>query len=54
MLAEKNPDYVLQTCSGVYYSDGNQDERKIFESADNALYEAKHNGKARTVVYKEQ
>ncbi|MGN0340976.1 MAG: GGDEF domain-containing protein [Lachnospira sp.] len=53
MLAEKNPDYVLQTCSGVYYSDGNQDERKIFESADNALYEAKHNGKARTVVYNE-
>lgn len=51
-LKEKVTQYKLQICAGVYYSESDQDERRIFEHADTALYEAKHQGKARAVVYK--
>lgn len=50
-LRERNIEYVLQTCSGVYYNEERDDERRIFERADSALYEAKQNGKARSVIY---
>lgn len=50
-LKEKNKEYVLQTCSGVYHNQKQDDERSIFELADSALYEAKQNGKARSVIY---
>lgn len=50
-LSEENTEFVLQTCSGVYHNSEQNDERKVFEFADSALYEAKQNGKARTVIY---
>ncbi|MGN0638336.1 MAG: GGDEF domain-containing protein [Huintestinicola sp.] len=50
-LRERNTEYILQTCSGVYYNEDSDDERRIFERADHALYEAKQNGKARSVIY---
>lgn len=50
-LKERNTDYVMQICSGVYYNEKQDDERKIFEFADSALYEAKQTGKARSVIY---
>ncbi|MGN1100624.1 MAG: GGDEF domain-containing protein [Huintestinicola sp.] len=50
-LKERNTEYLLQTCSGVYYNEQEDDERRIFERADSALYEAKQNGKARSVIY---
>lgn len=50
-LKERNTEYVLQTCAGVYRSEGQYDERKIFELADAALYDAKQHGKARAVIY---
>ncbi|MGN0598353.1 MAG: GGDEF domain-containing protein [Oscillospiraceae bacterium] len=53
-LNELGTEYVLQTCSGVYYNEEQDDERRIFELADSALYEAKHNGKARSVIYGKQ
>ena len=51
-LKEETTGYVLQTCSGVYHNEKQDDERRIFEFADSALYEAKHNGKARSVIYR--
>lgn len=50
-LRERNTEYTLQTCSGVYYNEKEDDERRIFEHADSALYEAKQSGKARSVIY---
>lgn len=50
-LKERNTEYLLQTCSGVYYNEQEDDERRIFECADHALYEVKQNGKARSVIY---
>ncbi|MGN0436426.1 MAG: GGDEF domain-containing protein [Wujia sp.] len=50
-LKESCKNYVLQICAGVYHKEANQEEDRIFELADNALYEAKQNGKARAVVY---
>lgn len=52
-LKEDGTEYVLQTCSGVYHNSEQDDERKVFEFADKALYEAKQSGKARTVIYSE-
>lgn len=43
--------YALQICAGVYHRQPQDDERRVFELADCALYEAKQNGKARAVVY---
>lgn len=50
-LKERDTEYLIQTCSGVYYNEKEDDERRIFERADSALYEAKQNGKARSVIY---
>lgn len=50
-LKEESTEYVLQTCSGVYHNEQQDNERRIFELADSALYKAKHNGKARSVIY---
>ena len=50
-LKDEAKEYVLQTCSGVYYRQEQDEERRVFECADLALYEAKHNGKARSVIY---
>lgn len=50
-LKEEVTEYVLQTCSGVYHRREQDDERQVFEFADSALYEAKQNGKACTVIY---
>lgn len=50
-LKERNTEYVLQTCAGVYRNEGQDDERKVFELADAALYDAKQHGKARAVIY---
>lgn len=52
-LKEKAGVYTLQTCAGVYRKQEQDDERRVFELADFALYEAKQNGKARTVIYSE-
>ena len=52
-LKEKNKEYSLQLCAGIYYFSQKTDEKIIFECADKALYEAKQNGKARAVVYNE-
>lgn len=50
-LKESSKEYVLQTCSGVYWKHIGDHERRIFELADSALYEAKQAGKARSVIY---
>ncbi|MGN0981340.1 MAG: GGDEF domain-containing protein [Candidatus Limivicinus sp.] len=50
-LKEEVVGYVLQICSGVYQKREQDDERRVFEFADSALYEAKQNGKACTVIY---
>lgn len=50
-LKEEVTEYVLQTCSGVYHRREQDDDRQVFEFADSALYEAKQNGKACTVIY---
>ena len=50
-LKEGDKEYVLQTCAGVYHKQEQDDERRVFELADLALYEAKQTGKARTVIY---
>lgn len=52
-LKEKNKEYSLQLCAGIYYFSQKTDEKIIFECAGKALYEAKQNGKARAVVYNE-
>ena len=51
-LKENSAEYVLQICAGVYQNAALDDERRIFELADSALYEAKHTGKARSVIYR--
>lgn len=51
-LKEKRAEYALQVCAGVYRNTAQDDERQIFELADSALYEAKHTGKARCVIYR--
>lgn len=51
-LREHRGEYLLQVCAGVYQSTAQDDERRIFELADSALYEAKHTGKARCVIYR--
>lgn len=43
--------YPLHTCAGVYRRQPQDDERQVFERADSALYDAKHSGKARAVIY---
>lgn len=50
-LKEEVGAYVLQACSGVYQKREQDNERRVFEFADSALYEAKQTGKARTVIY---
>lgn len=50
-LKENSTEYVLQICSGVYQNADQDDERRIYELADAALYAAKQSGKARSVVY---
>lgn len=51
-LRENSAEYVLQLCAGVYQNEAQDDERRIFELADSALYEAKQTGKARFVIYR--
>lgn len=51
-LKESSQEYVLQTCAGVYWKHLGDNERRIFELADSALYEAKQAGKARSVIYR--
>ncbi|MGN0438335.1 MAG: GGDEF domain-containing protein [Lachnospiraceae bacterium] len=53
-LKIRNTSYQLQTCAGVYQNKETDDERKIFELADAALYHAKHQGKARAVIYTDE
>lgn len=53
-LREEVREYALQTCSGVYLRRKQDDQRRIFECADAALYEAKQNGKAQAVIYTPQ
>lgn len=50
-LKEEVKEYALQTCAGVYHKQERDDERRIFELADSALYEAKQTGKARAVIF---
>lgn len=50
-LQEEAGEYVLQICAGIYRKKEQDDERQVFEFADAALYEAKHKGKARSVIY---
>lgn len=52
-LREEVTDYTLQICAGVYENQPQEDERRIFECADSALYQAKQNGKGRAVIYSE-
>ena len=49
---ENSTEYVLQVCAGVYQNTAQDDERRIFELADSALYEAKQTGKAHSVIYR--
>lgn len=51
-LKENSVEYVLQICAGVYQNAAQDDERRIFELADSALYEAKQTGKSRSVIYR--
>ena len=50
-LGEEAKEYVLQTCAGVYQMREHDNERRVFECADSALYQAKQTGKARAVIY---
>lgn len=45
-------DYVIQISAGIYHNADNDDERRIFELADEALYKAKQLGKGRSIVSK--
>lgn len=51
-LKESSREYVLQICCGVYRSRPQEQERRVFELADSALYEARHAGKGRSVIYR--
>ena len=53
VLGSTHKEYLLQICAGLYYETGNEHEYRTFENADKALYDAKQNGKARAVIYKE-
>lgn len=50
-LLKNNEKYRLQVCTGIYRQDGMQDRRTVFSSADQALYVAKQNGKAKGVIF---
>ena len=50
-LKEEERGYSLQICAGIYQRRYEDDERCLFERADQALYEAKQCGKARAVIY---
>lgn len=51
LLKEMKSDYTLQICAGIYYNKDCNEEFRIFELADSALYAAKQNGKARAAIY---
>ena len=40
--------------AGVYRRQEQDDERRVFELADSALYQAKQNGRARAVIYADE
>lgn len=50
-LKEKKKEYVLQVCAGIYSNDRKEDLKKMFSYADQALYEAKQNGKGYAAIY---
>lgn len=50
-LKEEVTEYALQICSGIYQKQAQDNEHRVYKFADYALYEAKQNGKARTVIY---
>ena len=49
-LKEEAGAYTLQICAGVYARQSRDNERRIFEQADCALYAAKQSGGARIVL----
>lgn len=51
LLKQDGTAYTLQICAGVYPRQEGDNETRVFELADSALYEAKQSGKARTVIY---
>ena len=51
-LKTNKKEYLLQVCAGVYSNDTKDDLQKIFSYADQALYEAKQNGKGCAAIYK--
>ena len=53
-LREEARAYTLQICAGVYRRQEQDDERRVFELADSALYQAKQNGRARAVIYADE
>ncbi|MGN0741280.1 MAG: GGDEF domain-containing protein [Candidatus Fimadaptatus sp.] len=53
-LREEKGEYELQVCAGVYQRQKADDERRVFELADRALYRAKQGGKARAVIYEDE
>ncbi|MGN0160907.1 MAG: GGDEF domain-containing protein [Lachnospiraceae bacterium] len=50
-LLKNNKKYRLQVCMGIYRQDGMKDSRTVFSSADQALYMAKQDGKAKGVIF---
>ncbi|MGM9970369.1 MAG: GGDEF domain-containing protein [Anaeroplasma sp.] len=52
LLLNCKKDYVIQISAGIYHNADNDDERRIFELADEALYKAKQLGKGRSIVSK--
>lgn len=50
-LAKRDCPYTAKLCSGIYRNDCGQDERKVFDCADTALYAAKQRGSGCAVIY---
>lgn len=51
-LKANKKEYVLQVCAGIYSNDRKEDLKKMFSYADQALYEAKQNGKGYAAIYR--
>lgn len=54
ILKEKKTSFQLQISCGIVQNNGLLNEQQIFEYADDALYQAKNQGKACAVVYEQK